>query len=99
MKNVLQNLIKRISPQFWQYLVRRSKRCEKCNSKHLVKGYWVRGWNNLCEQACGDEGERCFDCGNIVWEKSCEQYKAILPHWCKAYCANLMLAEVRIVNV
>lgn len=86
MKKILQNFIKSVSPQFWQYLVRRSKRCKNCNSKHLNYGHWIRGWNDLCEQACGDYGTRCFDCGNIEWDKTCEEYKAILPKWCRAYC-------------
>jgi hypothetical protein len=65
--------------------VKRSRRCPMCNSKHLDDGYWIRGWNDLCSQACGDIGTRCFDCGHIEWKQSCEDYKAELPKWCRAY--------------
>lgn len=61
-------------------------RCEKCGSKDLrYSSSWVRGWNYHCEQAIGDKGTRCYDCGNIVWEKSYEQFKNSQPKWCKAY--------------
>lgn len=61
-------------------------RCEKCKSTTLHKSSgWTRGWNNLCEQATGDSGTRCFDCGHIKWDQSLEEYKSKLPEWCVAY--------------
>jgi len=63
-----------------------SRRCPKCKSKHLNDGYWTRGWNDLCSQACGDTGIRCFDCCHIEWEQTLDEYKAKLPKWCRAYC-------------
>lgn len=86
MKDLIKKLIEKRMPRFWQYLVKCSRRCPKCKSKHLDDGYWIRGWNNLCEQACGDTGTRCFDCGHIEWEQTCEEYKAKLSKWCRAYC-------------
>ena len=59
--------------------------CPKCASSNLKSGYWIRGWNNLCNQAAGDEGHRCYECGYIQWEKSYEEYVKILPHWCTPY--------------
>lgn len=53
-------------------------RCKKCNSKHLNKSSYSRGWNNWLEQACGDTGVRCFDCGYIEWENPLKNIK--LPY-------------------
>ncbi len=61
------------------------KQCIKCKSKRIDRGYWIRGWNNLCSQACGDIGDRCFDCGDINWDKTLKEYKLKLPIWCDAY--------------
>ncbi len=61
------------------------KNCIKCGSNKIDKGYWTRGWNEACSQACGDNGCRCFDCGHIHWNQSKEDYQSKLPKWCRAY--------------
>jgi len=61
------------------------KRCTKCKSKNLTDGIWRRGWNELCQQATGDSGIRCYDCGHIVWKQNFEEYQKSLPKWCRAY--------------
>lgn len=59
--------------------------CRNCGSSILNKSHWIRGWNNWCEQASGDSGTRCFDCGSIHWHQSLNDYKKALPNWCEAY--------------
>jgi len=64
------------------------KICPKCRSLLMQRGYYIRGWNDLCDQATGDFGYRCYDCGYIEWNKTCGEYKKELPHWCHAYCSD-----------
>lgn len=61
-------------------------KCPKCGSRNHKSGhgYWTRGYNNYCRQACGDSGWRCYDCGRIEWDQTLEQYQAKLPDWCDA---------------
>lgn len=59
--------------------------CGKCNSLKMKPGYYSRGWNNLCEQACGDHGYLCDRCLKITWKQTLEEYKKKLPYWCRAY--------------
>lgn len=61
------------------------ERCKKCASKKLEPGYWSRSWDTVHGGAGGCRGTRCFDCGNIVWDKSLEEYKATLPSHYKAF--------------
>lgn len=59
--------------------------CPKCLRMQMRRGYYTRGWNNLCDQATGDNGYRCYNCGHMVWDHTLEEYKERLPKWCKAY--------------
>jgi hypothetical protein len=61
------------------------KHCTQCGSVHIDAGYWIRGWNDLCNQGCGDTGDRCYNCGHIVWKHTLDEYKQMLPKWCRAY--------------
>lgn len=67
------------------YLKRDMFFCRKCGSFNLNYGHWTRGWNNLCGQATGANGWRCFDCGKIVWKQTDEEYAESLPEWCTPY--------------
>ncbi len=69
----------------FKILVRFNTCCPKCKSKTLNEGHWIRGWNDELNQACGDNGTRCFDCGHIQWEQSFKEYVRKLPVWCRAY--------------
>jgi hypothetical protein len=61
--------------------------CKHCGSWDVDKPHsgYTRGWNNLCEQATGDRGAYCNNCGQINWDQSLEDYKKSLPDWCKAF--------------
>jgi len=61
------------------------EKCPNCGKRELQYGYWSRGYNELCRQACGDSGDRCYECGYIRWRLDYESYKSSLPHWCRAY--------------
>lgn len=54
------NKIKKIFCKFFKI-----ECCPKCESMKFEKGYWTRGWNNNCNQAYGDHGKRCYNCGFI----------------------------------
>jgi hypothetical protein len=56
--------------------------CKWCGSLNLDKGYYIRGWNNWCNQACGDNGNFCNNCCKITFAQSLESYKNTLPNWC-----------------
>lgn len=61
-------------------------KCPACGNRSLQHSYkWIRGWNNLCKQAVGDSGYRCYDCGYIVWDVPYETFRESLPKWCVAY--------------
>lgn len=60
-------------------------KCERCGSVNLSEGYYIRGYNNLCQQSCGDKGYYCFHCGKVSFIKTLEEYKKTLPEWCEAY--------------
>lgn len=56
--------------------------CKKCGSIRLDHSLWIGGWNLLCEQATARTGTRCFDCGDIIWDQTDEDYEQSLPEWC-----------------
>jgi hypothetical protein len=60
------------------------KRCYHCGSKKIDRGYYSRGWNNLCNQASGDYGYWCYDCCKVSFIKTLDEYKATLPKWCES---------------
>lgn len=61
-------------------------KCSHCGSRRTEYSYkYTRGWNHLCQQACGDSGFYCLNCRKITWDKTLKEYKAILPNWCEAY--------------
>ena len=63
------------------------RKCPKCGQRSLDSNhshFWSRGRNHLCEQACGDAGWRCYECGYIEWDQTLEEYKRSLPSWCEA---------------
>ena len=77
-------------PRLQQPVVMRSTvlRCEKCNSKKVGRTWYyayTRGWNDLCNQAVGDTGAYCNDCGHITFVRSLEDFKKSLPNWCRAF--------------
>lgn len=81
-------LIKPRKQHLPQTNVRRSVSCcEKCGSKNVGKTFscYTRGYNELCQQACGDRGAFCNDCCHITFVQSLEDYKKSLPNWCRAY--------------
>ena len=57
--------------------------CKWCGSLDVDKGYYTRGWNNYCNQACGDRGYFCNKCYKLTFIQSLESYKEHLPHWCE----------------
>ena len=84
----LLKLIKPRQPHLPQTNVRCSvSRCEKCGSKNVGNTYsgYTRGYNELCQQACGDRGTFCNDCYHVTFVQSLEDYKKSLPNWCRAY--------------
>jgi hypothetical protein len=84
----LLKLVKPRQPHLPQNNVRRSvSRCEKCGSKNVGNTYsgYTRGYNELCQEACGDIGAFCNDCCHITFVQSLEDYKKSLPNWCRAY--------------
>lgn len=58
--------------------------CKHCNSLNIQAGYYIRGWNNMCNQACGDNGYFCMKCCKITFVKSLSDYQKTLPEWCEA---------------
>ena len=69
----------------WIAKILRIRICLKCLSFRQDHSYWHRGYNSLCQQADGDYGTRCYDCGNIVWDQSKEDYDKNSPDWCGSY--------------
>lgn len=65
-------------------------KCGHCGSRDTeYSSYrWARGWNNLCEQAYGDAGTYCHQCGRITWDTTLEEHMKTLPQWCKPYNAE-----------
>lgn len=59
--------------------------CKHCGSKKTENGFYTRGWNNLCQQADGDNGAWCPKCCKVTFARSLESYKASLPEWCVAW--------------
>lgn len=73
------------------------EQCKNCNTYGQLQydNRWVRGWNNLCNQAIGDWGKRCYNCGEIYWDRPIEEYRSILPDWCRAYEDNGKVKEAK----
>ena len=62
--------------------------CERCGSKNVGETWsyaYIRGWNDLCDQAVGDTGAYCNNCGWITFVRSLDDFKKSLPSWCRAY--------------
>jgi hypothetical protein len=57
-------------------------KCPECSARKLQSGHYVRGWNNWCEQACGDNGNFCYGCGKVSFKRTDAEYLEILPYWC-----------------
>jgi hypothetical protein len=55
--------------------------CKKCGSTAVHKGYYTSGYNNLCEQASGDDGTLCTDCWHIEFDEPFEVRKEKKPEW------------------
>lgn len=53
----------------------RIKYCHKCLSTKINSGYWSRCTDILFGGAGGDTGNRCFDCGYIVWNTTLSKFK------------------------
>lgn len=64
----------------------RQKHCWRCGSRRLNASHgWTRGYNDLCTQAVGATGKRCYDCGFIHFVTPYYDYVEKLPSWCRAY--------------
>lgn len=62
------------------------ERCPECGSSDLTwASNWIRGYNDLCNQATGCCGTRCFDCGLIQWDQDYEEWTSGLPSWITPY--------------
>jgi hypothetical protein len=83
----LVELLKLVKPRQPHLPQNNVRRCEKCGSKNVGNTYsgYTRGYNELCQQACGDIGAYCNNCGHITFVQSLEDYKKSLPKWCRAY--------------
>jgi hypothetical protein len=57
-------------------------KCPNCGKRELERGHYIRGWNDWCEQACGDRGQYCNSCGKVHFDRSDDEYLQILPYWC-----------------
>jgi hypothetical protein len=55
--------------------------CKKCGSTDVHKGHYTSGWNNLCQQASGDNGTLCCNCWHVEFEESFEVRKEKTPKW------------------
>lgn len=42
--------------------------CTNCGSMRTSGGHYSRAWNALCDQAAGEHGYYCSDCGNIDFD-------------------------------
>jgi len=61
------------------------KTCPNCGSTRIVRGYYSDGYNNWCQQACGNDGIYCYRRGTVTFDKSFEERKAIYKSkapWC-----------------
>jgi hypothetical protein len=83
----LVELLKLVKPRQPHLPQNNVRRCEKCGSKNVGNTYsgYTRGYNELCQQACGDTGAYCNNCGHITFVRSLEDFKKSLPNWCRAY--------------
>lgn len=73
---------------WWSNLLNKilGEACPECGKRHMEHYYaWTRGWNELCSQASGEPGTRCYDCGHIVWDTPYDEYVARLPDWVRPY--------------
>ena len=58
-------------------------KCPHCNKRtDMRRRHYVRGYNEMCEQALGDDGFYCMDCTGITWRISYEDTCRIFPKWC-----------------
>jgi len=70
----------------WIWRLLGIKHCLICGSVDLLHRTNLNGgWNNLCNQATGRAGWNCYDCGDIVWDLTEDEYSKQLPHWCESY--------------
>jgi hypothetical protein len=53
------------------------KPCTKCGSRSLQRGHYTSGWNNLCNQASGDNGVICRNCLHIEFDLPFEERERI----------------------
>lgn len=60
-------------------------KCPHCKQRgwdNMRKNQYIRGYNNMCTQASGDEGFYCMACGGITFLISYEESRRIKPSWC-----------------
>lgn len=62
-------------------------KCPHCGLRGQMgrSNSYIRGYNNLCTQASGDEGFYCMGCSGITYLTSYEEFRRVLPAWCDAY--------------
>lgn len=62
----------------------RQQHCWRCGSRDLRESMsYIRGYNELCTQAYGEDGKRCFDCGFIHFRTPYYEHVERIPEWCK----------------
>lgn len=58
-------------------------KCPHCNKRtDMRQGQYTRGYNEMCQQASGDDGFYCMGCGGITYRISYEESRRITPSWC-----------------
>lgn len=57
--------------------------CRKCGSWSTRHGHFASGWNNLCNQASGHDGQICNDCLHVEFDEPLEVRRSKAPHWVK----------------
>jgi hypothetical protein len=69
--------------------------CPECGSRHLNHHHgWIRGYNELCKQAAGAPGKRCYDCGHVIWDDTYEEYVSSLPDWVRPFPDKVKKKEI-----
>lgn len=56
--------------------------CSKCRSHDTHWGIYIRAYNDLCQQAAGEEGHYCMNCMNIDFKTpDFEKWLTSQPRW------------------
>ena len=72
--------------------------CPECGKRHMEHShFWTRGYNELCKQAAGAPGKRCYDCGHIIWDAPFAEWVSHLPDWVRPYPDKVKKQEIDVV--